>query len=195
MTPARKPAAELPILLFATPAELETWLAANYATSPGGWLRIAKKAAALRTVTYSEALDVALCYGWIDGQKRGYDTDSWLQKFTRRGPRSIWSKINRARVEVLIRDERMQPPGLAAVEAARGDGRWEAAYEGSATAEVPADLQTALDASPPAAARFAALNRTERYAILFRLQTATTAVTRAKRIQQAVATLENAAIP
>jgi uncharacterized protein YdeI (YjbR/CyaY-like superfamily) len=187
--------ADLPILTFPSQSAFESWLDKNHATSPGIWLKFFKKTSGQATVVYAEALDVALCYGWIDGQKRGYDADSWLQKFTRRGPRSIWSKINRARVEVLIRDERMQPPGLAAVEAARGDGRWEAAYEGSATAEVPADLQTALDASPPAAARFAALNRTERYAILFRLQTATTAVTRAKRIQQAVATLENAAIP
>src|SRR5690349_4205617 len=154
-----KPArAELPIEPFATQGDWEAWLDERHAASPGIWLRFAKKASGTPSVTYDEALEVALCYGWIDGQKKSYDEGSWLQKFTPRGARSIWSKINRARAEALIESGRMRPAGLAAVESARGDGRWEAAYDSARQATVPEDFQAALDASPTAGAFFEALN-------------------------------------
>lgn len=180
------PKAELPIILFPTPQEWAAWLAENHALAAGLWLRLAKKDAAMTSLNYQEALDVALCYGWIDGQKKSYDADSWLQKFTPRGKKSLWSKINCAKVEALIQSGQMQPPGLQAVESAKQDGRWDAAYDSARTAEVPPDLQAALEANPPAQAFFAALDRPNRYAILFRVQTAMKPETRAKRIAQLV---------
>ena len=173
---------ELPILLFEDQAAWASWLAENHATSAGLWLRIAKKGSGLVSVTYDAALTVALCYGWIDGQKGRYDDGSWLQKFTRRGPKSIWSQINRDKAEALIAGGQMQAAGLDAITRARQDGRWEAAYASQSKMTVPADLQAALDANPAANAFFATLNSANRYAILFRIHNAKKAETRAKRI-------------
>ncbi len=185
-----KPSQDLPILLFPTPADWAAWLDEQAAASPGVWLQLAKKESGHSSVTYAEALEVALCYGWIDGQKKGYDDQFWLQKFTPRGPKSIWSKVNRAKAEALIESGQMKPLGLAAVESARQDGRWDAAYDSQRAATVPDDLQAGLDAHPQAAAFFATLNSVNRYAILFRVQTAKTPATRAKRIEQFIAMLE-----
>jgi uncharacterized protein YdeI (YjbR/CyaY-like superfamily) len=183
-------AEELPIRLFAGPAELEAWLEENHATSPGLWLKIAKKGAPDRSVTYGEALELALCFGWIDSQKRGFDERHFLQRFTPRRPRGRWSKINREKAEALIERAQMRPAGLAEVEAAKADGRWEAAYEGQRTAEVPADLQRQLDANPAAAASFASLDGANRYAIVYRLEEAKRPETRARRLRKFLAMLE-----
>ena len=184
------PRAELPIELFDDQAAWAAWLELNHAKSPGLWLRHAKKASNLASVSYAEALDVALCYGWIDGQKKSYDESSWLQKWTPRGAKSIWSKINREKALKLIEQARIQPAGLAEVERAKQDGRWEAAYDSHSTATVPDDLQAALDSNAEAGAFFATLNSTNRYAILFRIQTAKKAETRAKRIREFIGMLE-----
>lgn len=184
------PPADLPALPFPSPGEWEAWLRENHAASRGVWLRMAKKGSGVPTVTYAEALDVALCYGWIDGQTKSEDETWYRQKFTPRAPRSLWSKKNREHVARLVEAGRMQPPGLAEVERAKADGRWDAAYDSPSTATVPDDLRAALDASPGAAAAFAALNGQNRYAILHRVQTAKKAETRAKRIAEFVAMLE-----
>jgi uncharacterized protein YdeI (YjbR/CyaY-like superfamily) len=176
----------LPIVLFETAQEWAGWLAENHASAPGIWLRIAKKAGPLDSVSYDEALDAALCYGWIDGQRKSLDDVSFLQKFTRRGPRSIWSKRNTEKAQALIRSRRMQRAGLKEVERAKEDGRWDAAYEGQARASIPPDLQAALDRNAKAKAFFATLDSRNRYAVLFRLQTAKKPETRAKRLQQFV---------
>jgi uncharacterized protein YdeI (YjbR/CyaY-like superfamily) len=178
-----------PTLSFETQKLWERWLAQNHQSSPGLWLRFAKKDSTLRSITHQEALEVALCYGWIDGQKRSESDTTWLQKFVPRGPRSIWSKINREAAAALIRCGRMQPAGLAAVERAKQDGRWAAAYEGQKKATVPADLQAALDKNPKAKAFFAALDSKNRYAVLFRVHTAKKPETRARRIEQFVSML------
>jgi uncharacterized protein YdeI (YjbR/CyaY-like superfamily) len=188
MTP--KTPAEIPVILFATPKDWETWLKENQAESKGLWLRLAKKNSGIESVTYAEALDVALCYGWIDGQKKSYDEATFLQKFTPRGAKSIWSKINREKVEALIKARRMKPAGLNAVESAKQDGRWEAAYDSQSKATVPEDFQAALDQNEKAQAFFATLKSVNRYAILFRIQTARKAETREKRIRQFIEMLE-----
>lgn len=190
MPSSRNNAKELPVLLFAMPDEWRAWLHASHSESPGVWLRHAKKATDLQSVSYAEALDVALCYGWIDGQKKSYDEESWLQKWTPRGSKSIWSKINREKAAMLIERGQMQPSGMAAVEKAKQDGRWEAAYDSHSSATVPDDFQTALDNNPEAKAFFATLNSQNRYAMLFRIQTAKKAETRARRIAQFVQMLE-----
>ena len=181
---------ELPIHLFADPEELEEWLEENGASSDGIWLKIAKKGVEERTVTYPEALELALCFGWIDSQKRGLDETHFLQRFTPRRPRGRWSKINREKAEGLIEAGKMRPTGLAEVEAAKADGRWEAAYEGQRTAKVPADLQRELDANPAAAEFFAGLDSANRYAILYRLDEAKKPETRERRLLEFVAMLE-----
>jgi uncharacterized protein YdeI (YjbR/CyaY-like superfamily) len=181
---------ELPVLLFASPAELEAWLEANHAESEGVWLKIAKKGVEPPSVTYGEALEVALCFGWIDSQKRGHGERHFLQRFTPRRPRGRWSKINREKAEALIESGAMRPTGLAEVEAARADGRWEAAYESARTATVPADLQRELDANPAAAEFFAGLDGANRYAILYRLDEAKKPETRERRLRKFVAMLE-----
>jgi len=183
-------AEELPIVLFAGPAELEAWLEENHAASPGLWLKIAKKGAPEPSVTYGEALELALCFGWIDSQKRGLDETHFLQRFTPRRPRGRWSKINREKAEALIEAERMRPAGMAEVEAAQADGRWEAAYEGQRNAAVPADLQQALDANPAAAEFFAGLDSANRYAVIYRLDDAKGPETRERRLRKFVAMLE-----
>jgi uncharacterized protein YdeI (YjbR/CyaY-like superfamily) len=181
---------ELPVRLFAGPAELESWLEANRESADGVWLKIAKKGAPEPSVTYAEALEVALCFGWIDSQKRGFDETHFLQRFTPRRPRGRWSKINREKAEALIEAERMRPAGLAEVEAAKADGRWEAAYEGQGSAKVPPDLRRELDASPAAAEFFASLDGANRYAILYRLNEAKKPETRQRRMRKFVDMLE-----
>jgi uncharacterized protein YdeI (YjbR/CyaY-like superfamily) len=176
----------LPIRHFARPEEWAEWLAVHHADSAGLWLQLAKKASGIPSITYAQAVEVALCYGWIDSLKKSYDDNSWLQKFSPRKAQSKWSKINREKAEQLIAGGQMQPAGLAAIEAAKADGRWEAAYDAPSTATVPPDLQEALDQNPAAASFFTTLNATNRYAILHRIQTAKKAETRARRIQQFV---------
>jgi len=177
-----------PVVAFATEQAFAAWLA-SHEGSIGLWLKVAKKDAAESTITYHQALDVALCHGWIDGQKRSLDEEYWLQRFTPRRSRSRWSKINCAKADALIADGRMQAAGLREVEAAKADGRWAAAYAGQATADVPADLQAALDADAEAAAFFESLDRGNRYAILYRVQDAKRPETRARRIATFVAML------
>jgi uncharacterized protein YdeI (YjbR/CyaY-like superfamily) len=187
---ASKPlSSSLPLLSFATPRHLAAWLKKNHATSPGIWMRICKKDAAEKSVTYAEALDEALCFGWIDGQKGALDSTAWKQRFTPRGPRSIWSKINRDKALALIEAGRMQPTGHAAIVLAKRDGRWEAAYSGQRTADVPPDLAAALDAAPNAQRFFSELDRANRYAILFRVHHARRPETRARKIVEFVAML------
>jgi uncharacterized protein YdeI (YjbR/CyaY-like superfamily) len=174
---------------FASASEWEAWLRANHEAAPGIWIRFARKGSGVASVTYMEALQEALRFGWIDGQARGVD-DSWYeQRFTPRRPRSIWSKRNRGFAEALIEAGRMAPAGLREVERAKADGRWDAAYDAPSTATVPDDLQAALDAAPEAAAFFATLSAQNRYAILHRIQTARRPETRARRIETFVAML------
>ncbi len=182
--------AELPVRLFKEQNEWAAWLDKNHAGSPGVWVRIAKKGSKVRTVTYDQALDTALCYGWIDGQKKTHDESSWLQKFTPRGKKSIWSKINKEKAQALISSGQMKPSGLAEVERAKTDGRWQAAYESQGRAAIPDDLQAALESSPEAKAFFATLESYNRYAILFRIQTAKKPETRARRIREFIGMLE-----
>ncbi|MFG2078047.1 YdeI/OmpD-associated family protein [Nonomuraea maritima] len=180
---------DLPIIAFASRAAFEKWLDAEHEVSPGLWLKIAKKESGIASVTYSEAVDVALCFGWIDGQKAKLDDDHWLQRFTPRTPRSKWSKVNRGRVEALVAAGAMRPAGLARVEEAKADGRWDAAYASQRTATVPDDLQAALDADPAAAEFFATLDSANRYAILYRVGDAKRPATRAARIEKFVTML------
>ena len=181
---------DLPSLPFASKKKWADWLAKQHDKSAGVWLKIAKKDSEIPSVTYDEALDVALCYGWIDGQKKGFDDKYWLQKFTPRGSKSIWSKINTEKVERLIASGEMKPAGLKAIELAKQDGRWDAAYASQKNISVPEDFQAALNNNKKAKAFFATLNSVNRYAILFRIQTAKKPETRAKRIQQFVEMLE-----
>lgn len=176
----RKP--ELPTKLFATSGAWERWLERNHDRAPGVWLKIARRESGASSITYAEALEVALLFGWIDGQKGKLDERFWLQKLTPRGPRSPWSAVNRASALRLIDAGRMRPAGLAAVASAQADGRWERAYASPRRATVPADLQRALDAEPAALARFATLDAHNRYAILYRVQDAKKPETRARRI-------------
>ncbi|ATB48130.1 YdeI/OmpD-associated family protein [Corallococcus macrosporus] len=182
----KSPAAELSVIAFASPAAWSAWLKANHASSPGLWLKLAKKGSGIDSVTYAEALDVALEWGWIDGQKNTFDDAWWLQKFTPRGAKSVWSKINCGKVEALIAAGRMKPSGMKVVEEARKDGRWDAAYESQSKATMPEDLAKALAANPKAAEFFATLNAANRYAILWRVHSAKKAETRARRIEQFV---------
>ena len=177
--------AGLPVISFATALDCETWFAEHSADHRGFWLKIGKVGVA-QTVTYAEALEVALCHGWIDGQKRRHDETHWLQRFTPRGPRSTWSRINRDKAEALITAGRMRPAGQAQVDAAKADGRWEAAYAGQRTATVPDDLAAALAADPEAKAFFDTLTRAHRYAILYRVHEAKRPETRAARIAKFV---------
>ncbi len=179
----------LPILSFPSQQEWEEWLGEHHRTSKGLWLKIAKKGSEVGTVNYAEALEGALAHGWIDGQKGALDEAFWLQRFTPRGPRSQWSKINREKAGALIQAGRMKPAGLAAVEQARADGRWEAAYDSQSKATVPEDLQQALDANPEAAEFFATLNSVNRYAVLYRIHEAKKPETRARRIEKFIGML------
>jgi uncharacterized protein YdeI (YjbR/CyaY-like superfamily) len=181
---------DLPILLFATPPDLEAWLEKSHADAAGLWLKIAKKGSGVESVSYAEALELALCFGWIDSQKRGFDERHFLQRFTPRRPRGKWSLINREKAEGLIASGAMRPRGLAEVEAAKADGRWEAAYAGQRTAEVPDDLRAELDRNEAAGEFFATLDSANRYAILYRLQEAKEPETRERRLRKFIAMLE-----
>jgi len=177
---------ELPTLTFETKKKFAQWLAKNHDKSVGLWLKIAKKASGIPTVTYAEALDVALCYGWIDGQKGSFDDKYFLQKFTPRRPKSIWSKINVGHVERLVASGEMKPAGLKAVEAAKQDGHWAAAYDGQKNMSVPKDFQSALNKNKKAKAFFESMTRSRRFAFLSRITMAKRAETREKRIRQFV---------
>jgi uncharacterized protein YdeI (YjbR/CyaY-like superfamily) len=182
--------AGLPIIAFADARAFEAWLAAQPAEAPGLWLKLAKQGNPESRLTKAEAVDAALCHGWIDGQLNPYDEAWWLTRFTPRKPRSKWSRNNRERAEELIAAGRVTPRGLAQIEAARADGRWAAAYASAGKAEVPEDLQAALDANPAAAAFFATLTGNNRYAILYRIGAVKRAETRARKIAEFVAMLE-----
>ena len=175
-----------PTTRFKNAKAFETWLKKHHATADGLWLQIAKQGADEPSVTYAEAVEVALCWGWIDGQKQGLDDQSFLQRFTPRRPRSVWSKINVDKAAALIEAGRMQPPGLAQIEAAKADGRWARAYDGARTAAVPEDFLAALQAAPKARAFFATIDAANRYAVLWRIQTAVRPETRASRIARLV---------
>jgi uncharacterized protein YdeI (YjbR/CyaY-like superfamily) len=179
-----------PVRCFATQAAWAEWLEKNHRNSEGLWLRLAKKGSALPSLTYAEALEVALCYGWIDGQKRGESEAAWLQRFLARSPNSVWSKINRDKAVALIANGRMKAAGFEAVEAAKKAGRWDAAYDSPKTAEVPEDLQAALDACPKARDFFRTLDGANRYAVLYRIQTVKKVETRARKIREFVEMLE-----
>jgi uncharacterized protein YdeI (YjbR/CyaY-like superfamily) len=183
-------AADRTVEQFASQGEFRSWLAANHATSEGIWLKIAKKGVAVPTVTYDEALEIALIFGWIDGQKRALDATFWLQGFTRRGPRSVWSKRNREKAQALIDAGLMEPSGLDAVERARSDDRWANAYDGQREAREPSDLMAALAAKPAAFEFYKTLDRANRYAILYRIQNAKHPETRAARIAKFTAMLD-----
>ena len=182
---------DLPVLPFETKKKWADWLAKQHDKSGGVWLKLAKKDSGIRSVTYEEALDIALCYGWIDGQKNGFDDKSWLQKFTPRGSKSIWSKINTEKADRLIASGEMKPAGLKAIETAKKDGRWEAAYASQKNISVPEDFQTALDQNKKAKAFFTTLKSSERYSFLFRIHHAKKLETRAKKIQQFIEMLEH----
>jgi uncharacterized protein YdeI (YjbR/CyaY-like superfamily) len=183
------PPGDLPVLGFADQGAWESWLAGQHATSAGIWLKIPRKDAGVTGVSYPDALAVALCYGWIDGQKGRLDDEYWLQRFGPRRPGSRWSKINTEKAAELIGAGLMQPAGLREVELARADGRWDAAYEGQRTMGVPEDLAAELARDEAAAAFFATLSSANRYAILYRIGEAKRPETRAKRIAKYVAML------
>jgi uncharacterized protein YdeI (YjbR/CyaY-like superfamily) len=181
---------DLPVEEFASARAWERWLRSNHKTAPGLWLKIAKKGSGVVTVDITEAVEVALCYGWIDGLRHAHDDTYFRQRFTPRKPRSKWSRINRERAEALIAAGRMRPAGQAEVDAAKADGRWEMAYAGSRTMEVPDDLGKALRRNAKARRAFEALDSRNRYAILYRIHDAKRPETRARRIEQFVTMLE-----
>ncbi|WP_181890215.1 MULTISPECIES: YdeI/OmpD-associated family protein [Streptomyces] len=182
-------AQDLETVAFESAEAFQAWLGENHAVSPGIWLKLRKKAPGVVALDYVQALDVALCYGWIDGQKAAMDDEWWLQRFGPRTARSRWSKINRDKVAALIEQGRMRPPGQAEIDRAKADGRWDAAYDSPRTATVPDDLAAALAAEPAAAEFFETLNRTNRFAIIYRVQDAKRPETRARRIEKYVTML------
>ncbi|TQN40933.1 uncharacterized protein YdeI (YjbR/CyaY-like superfamily) [Blastococcus colisei] len=173
---------DLPVLAFADQGALEAWLEAEHLTAPGLYVKLAKKGSGVPSINWEQMVEVLLCFGWIDGRANRLDDRFYLQRITPRRPRSVWSQKNVATVERLIAEGRIRPAGLAAVEAAKADGRWERAYAGPATVTVPDDLGAALDAEPAARAAFDGLDGQNRYAVLWRVHTAATPATRAKRI-------------
>ena len=186
---------DLPVLAFADQAALEAWLEAEHLTAPGLYVKIAKKATGVPSVNWEQMVEVLLCFGWIDGRANRIDHQWYLQRITPRRPKSVWSQKNVATVERLVAAGRMRPAGLAAVETARADGRWERAYAGPATITMPDDLAAALDAEPAARAAYDALDGQNRYAVLHRVHTAATPVTRAKRITTLVQKLLTDGVP
>lgn len=172
--------------LFKDQNAWEEWLEKNHGKSSGVWVRLAKKQSGLKSISYAEALESALCYGWIDGQKAPENERTWLQRFVPRSDRSIWSKMNREKAEKLIETGRMRAPGFAAIEQSKKNGRWDAAYDSPSRSTVPADFQTALDRNPRAKAFFETLDRANRYAVLFRIQTVKRPETRARKIREFV---------
>ncbi len=189
--PQIKSAMDNPKLTFANQDEWEAWLERNGSAMPGVWLRLAKKSAAHPTISYAQALESALCHGWIDGKKQAESDDYWLQRFTPRTARSIWSKINKEKAETLILAGRMRRAGLLEIDRAKRDGRWDAAYSSASNSSIPDDLKKALDANKKANKFFAELDSRNRYAILFRVQNVKKAETRAKKIAQFVEMLSN----
>jgi uncharacterized protein YdeI (YjbR/CyaY-like superfamily) len=191
--PSRKPSSaatdSLPTAAFASQAQWRAWLSKHHANSPGVWLEIAKKGSGIASVTYAEAIETALCYGWIDGQKAAVDHDRWRQRFTPRAPRSRWSKINREKATALIASGAMKVAGRREVDAAKADGRWDAAYAGQSAMTVPDDLRDALDHNASAREFFATLDRSNRYAVLYRIHDAKRPETRRARIEKFVAML------
>ncbi|MBD3921727.1 YdeI/OmpD-associated family protein [Paenibacillus sp. PR3] len=183
-------ASELPIVLFENQQVFEEWLAENHDKSPGVRMQIAKKNSGISSASYAEALDVALCYGWIDSQKESLDEGSYLQRFTPRGPKSIWSKVNVDKVELLIADGRMKPPGLEAIEKAKQNGLWDKAYASQSNATMPEDLAAALEQNAKAKAFYETLNKQNKFAILFRIHNVKKEETRKKKIVQFVEMLE-----
>lgn len=177
---------DLPILPFKTPEAWEMWLAKNHASSKGLWLKIFKKDSSKPSVTYAQALDVALCYGWIDGQKDRHDEEAWLQRFSPRRPQSPWSKINTGHVKRLVKEGRMKPAGLKQVEAAKKDGRWEKAAPSPSAATYPADFLEEVNKNKKAKAFLETLDRTNRFSIIYRLHSAKKPETREKRLRQFV---------
>ena len=186
MTPITKDSA---IRLFKSKPEWTLWLGKNHGKSPGLWLRLGKRDSGICSVSYKEALDVALCHGWIDGQKKPENDKTWLQRFVPRSDKSLWSKINREKATALIASGEMKAAGREAIERARKNGRWEAAYDSPSAATVPQDFQDALDQNAKAKAFFEKLDRANRYAVLWRIQTAKKAETRARKIREFVAML------
>lgn len=176
--------ADLDMLSFGSAEEWEEWLAKNHARPQGIWLRFFRKGSGTATITYAEALDAALCYGWIDAQALKHDEQSWLQKFTPRRPKSGWSKNNTLRAERLIKEGKMKPAGLKAIEAAKSDGRWERAYDSPGSASPPEDFLKELDKDQKAKEFFRTLEKRNTYAIIYRLQTAKTPETRARRMKK-----------
>ena len=187
---AKPGANEAAVIAFRRAAEFEAWLDTHLDCRAGVWLKIAKRASGVPTISADEAVDVGLCYGWISGQRKSQDEVYYLQKYVPRRPRSRWSQVNVAKVEELIAAGRMRPSGLAEVEAAKADGRWAAAYESQRQATVPPDLAAALAASPPAAQAFDALSKTQQYAVILKLLTARTATARAAQLRRAMTSLE-----
>jgi uncharacterized protein YdeI (YjbR/CyaY-like superfamily) len=175
---------------FKTRQAWSAWLERNHQTSPGVWVRLAKKASAVESIAYPEAVEVALCYGWIDGAKKGAGDQTWLQRFVPRTATSLWSRINREKALALVEAGHMKPAGLAAMEQARKNGRWDNAYDPPSRATVPGDFQAALNRSPGAQAFFDSLDKANRYAVLFRIQTVKKPETRARRILEFIAMLE-----
>jgi len=180
---------EAPEIFFPDAAAFEAWLEKHVAHQPGVWLKVAKKSSGIPSLTDDEAVDVGLCFGWISGQRRGLDATYYLQKYVPRRPRSRWSQVNVRKVKELLAAGRMRPAGLAEVDAARADGRWDAAYVSQKEATVPSDLADALAVSPAAGTAFAALGKSEQYAVILDVVTARTQATRESRIARAVATL------
>ncbi|MGA2213936.1 MAG: YdeI/OmpD-associated family protein [Bryobacteraceae bacterium] len=181
----------LPVRLFKSRQEWAAWLKKNHRKSTGLWLRLARKDSRLRSVSYKDALEVALCHGWIDGQKRPESEEAWLQKFIARSSKSIWSKINREKALSLIASGEMSAAGLEAIENAKKNGRWEAAYDSPSGATIPSDFQAALDANRQAAAFFKTLDRANRYAVLWRIQTAKKRETRERKIRELIEMLQS----
>ena len=175
---------ELPVLLFTSQLDWKNWLEDNHTQALGVWLKHAKKSSGKTSVSYAEALEEALCYGWIDSQKQAYDNDYFLQKYTPRGPKSVWSKINVAKVEALAKMGKMQPAGLAAIDLAKHDGRWEAAYDSPSSNEIPNDFLAELDKYPKAKQFFETLNKANVYGFCWRIQTAKKSETRKARIDK-----------
>ena len=183
-------AERVPVRAFKDAKAWESWLAKNQSSANGVWMRLAKKGSGTKSISYPEALEIALCHGWIDAQKRGESETAWLQRFMPRAKKSIWSRINGEKALALIAAGRMTSAGLDEVERAKQDGRWEAAYEPASTAKVPADFEAELNKSPRAREFFKTISATNRYAILWRLQTAKKAETRTKRMRSFIEMLE-----
>jgi uncharacterized protein YdeI (YjbR/CyaY-like superfamily) len=192
--PPKELPTDLPTLSFASAADFDAYLEREHAAAPGVYLKLAKKGSGIPSITSTEAIELAVCYGWIDGRAQTIDDTWWLSRYTPRRPKSIWSQKNVNTIARLTEEGRMRPAGLAAVEAAKADGRWDRAYAGPATITVPEDMAAALAATPAAQAFFDGLNRSERYSVLWRVETASPKV-RGKRIESLVGMLAEGQLP